>query len=44
MSCTLADFKLPEPDVRLVTVGNTVYKVKLRYRNEHELSEKKKFE
>ncbi|XP_057304774.1 uncharacterized protein LOC130641819 [Hydractinia symbiolongicarpus] len=44
MSCTLADFKLPKPDVRLVTMGNTVYKVKLRYRNEHELSEKKKFD
>lgn len=36
MTCTLADFKLPEPDVRLVLLNKTVYKIKLRYRGENQ--------
>ena len=33
MLCSLTNFKLPEPDVRLVTLGDTVFKIKLRYRD-----------
>ncbi|XP_065655454.1 uncharacterized protein LOC105848331 isoform X2 [Hydra vulgaris] len=33
MTCSLSDFKLPDPDVRLVMFGDTVYKVKLLFRS-----------
>ena len=35
MTCSLSDFKLPDPDVRLVKFGDTVYKVKLLFRSAH---------
>ena len=33
MTCTLSNFKLPESDVRLVTFEDTVFKIKLRFRD-----------
>ena len=39
MTCSLTDFKLPEPDVRLVSINNTIYKIKLRYRGDQLLGE-----
>ena len=32
MICSLSDFKLPEPDVRLISFDDAIYKIKLRYR------------
>jgi len=32
MTCALTNFKLPDPDVRLIIANDTVYKIKLRFR------------